>query len=107
MLHLDVPANKFVVPKCLMNFYHVLQCSYIIIVYAFKSISKLCDCCLAGDLVSLTDIYTSYMSPPAGDIYCFSLRVCASVRPFVCNAFLSEPDLQETFVQKICKKFQK
>ena len=33
-----------------------------------------------------------YMSPPAGDIYCFSLRVCPSVRPcvrpFVCNAFL-------------------
>ena len=23
------------------------------------------------------------MSPPAGDIYCFSLRVCASVRPSV------------------------
>ena len=49
------------------------------------------------------------MSPPAGDIYCFSLRVCASVRPsvrpFVCNAFLSEPDLQEPFEQKICKKF--
>ena len=44
--------------------------------------------------------YCYYMSPPAGDIYCFSLRVCASVRPFVCNAFLSAPYLQEPFVQK-------
>ena len=42
--------------------------------------------------------------PPAGDIYCFSLRVCPSVRPFVCNAFLSEPYLQELFVQKKMQK---
>ena len=55
------------------------------------------------------------MSPPAGDIYCFSLRVCpsvrASVRPSVrasvrlsVTLTLSEPYLQEPFVQKICKK---
>ena len=36
-----------------------------------------------------------------------SVYVRPSVRPFVCNAFLSEPDLQESFVQKICKKIQK
>ena len=49
------------------------------------------------------------MSPPTGDIYCYSLRVCPSVRPSVrlsVTLSLSEPYLQEPFMQKICKKFQ-
>ena len=28
-------------------------------------------------------VVSNYMSPPAGDIYCFSLRACPSVRPCV------------------------
>ena len=53
------------------------------------------------------------MSPPAEDIYCFSLRVCPFVRPSVrasvrlsVTLSLSEPYLQEPFVQKNCKNFQ-
>ena len=52
-----------------------------------------------------------YMSPPAGDIYCFSppcMSVRLSVRPYVrlsVTLSLSEPYLQEPFVQKNCKQF--
>ena len=54
------------------------------------------------------------MSPPCGRHIlffppCMSVRasVRASVRPFVCNAFLSEPYLQEPFVQKNLQKIPK
>ena len=44
------------------------------------------------------------MSPPAGDIYCFSLRVCPSVRPFVCNVFLVRAISPRTFRAKNSQK---
>ena len=51
------------------------------------------------------------MSPPAGDIYCFSLRVCPSVRPcvrpFVCNAFLIRAISPRTFRAKNLQNIRK
>ena len=48
-----------------------------------------------------------YMSPPAGDIYCSSLRVCPSVRPYVRPSVcpyvtlpLSQPYLLEPLIEK-------
>ena len=57
--------------------------------------------------INLVSLSPNYMSTPAGDIHCFSLRVCPSVRPPVrlsVTPSLSEPYLQEPFVQNICKK---
>ena len=57
--------------------------------------------CLCTVLVS-----SSYMSPPAGDIYCSSLRVCPSVRPSVRPCVtLSCPS--HIFKNLSCKKFAK
>ena len=59
--------------------------------------------------LNIRQVSINYMSPPAGDIYCSSLRVCPSVRPSVpCPGVtlpLSEPYLQEPFMEKIEKNF--
>ena len=39
----------------------------------------------------------NYITPPAGDIYCSSLRVCPSVRMSVCNATLVRAMSPRTF----------
>ena len=54
---------------------------------------------------SINDLSYNYMSPPLGDIYCFSLYVCPSVRPFVCNTFLVRVISPRTFRAKHLKNF--
>ena len=61
-----------------------------------------------------TSLRHYYTSPPAGDIYCFSLRVCPSVRPSVCASVRPSIRLSVTLscpshISKnlSCKKFAK
>ena len=79
-------------------------------------ITKECLCVylLVVPLINVTTLSVDlhielYVSPCGRHILFFPPCMCVrpSVRPFVCNAFLSEPDLQEPFVQKNCKKIPK